>query len=284
MMGVSHSRSGLVSRSVATWVYFLLVFASICSVLPLLWTVSSSFKSVGEIFQYPPTLLPKDPNLDNYRDLFNTVPGHAWLVNSAITVVIATVTATVVSSAAGYAFAKFQFAGSKLIYAAIVGSLAVPLAVLIEPLFGEVAAFNMVGNPIAMTFPYLAPPLGVIAMRQYAASSVPNELLEAARMDGAGEVRIFLRIAVPLLSPGMAVVAVWAFFSMYIAYLWPLVVAFSNDQLTLTAGVGALASGLAPKPGVAIAGAVFGALPTLLLLIILRRYFVQGLAVGAVKG
>jgi len=273
-----------VRRGTIVWVYVALVISSLASLVPLVWMFLASFKSVGEIFRSPPTLLPEKPTLNNYQDLFQTVPVGAWIVNSATTVVVATVVAVIVCTAAGYAFAKFTFLGSKLAYALIVGSLAVPFAVILTPLFAQLAAFNLLGNPLGMAIPFLAPPLGVIAMRQYAVSAVPNEILEAARMDGAGELHIFARIAAPLLAPGVVVVAVWAFFNMFVAYLWPFVVAFSNEQFTFTAGVGALASGLAPRPGMAIAGAVLGALPTLILLVALRRYFTQGLAVGALKG
>lgn len=279
-----HSRRAIVGRPTAFALYFALVVSSIVSVVPLIWAVLSSFKSVGEIYRFPPTLLPEKPTLIHYQTLFGTVPIGSWLMNSVITVTVATVVAILVSAAAGYAFAKFDFRGSRLIYALILGSIAVPFAVILTPLFAQMADLELLGNPLAMTIPYLAPPLGVIAMRQYAVASVPNEVLEAARMDGAGELHIFARIAMPMLAPGVVVVAIWAFFNMFIAYLWPIVVATSTDQLTLTAGVGALATGLMPQPGLAIAGAVIGAIPTLVLLFALRKHFTQGLAVGALKG
>jgi ABC-type glycerol-3-phosphate transport system permease component len=262
----------------------VLIVATLASVLPLVWTMLSSFKTVGEIFRFPPTFFPESGSSMNYELLFQTMPFLAWVLNSAGMMAIALVVTIVTCTLAGYAFAKFKFVGSKLLYLLVLAALALPFAVLLTTLYKQTVELGFTGSPLALAIPFLTPPLGVIIMRQFTATSVPDEILEAARIDGAGEFRIFLTIVFPLVAAGTGALAIWAFFHVYSQYLWPIVIAITTSGFTLPAGVGALANSLAPLYGVTLSAAVLTAIPPLLLLFIIRNQVTRALTAGAVKG
>jgi len=265
-------------------IYGILIVAMLASVLPLGWTILSSFKTVGEIFRFPPTFIPEVPTSMNYELLFRTMPFLAWVANSAGMLAIALVVTIVTCTLAGYAFAKFKFVGSKLLYLLILATLAVPFAVLLTTLYKQMIELGLTGSPLALAAPFLTPPLGVIIMRQFIAASVPDEILEAARIDGAGEFRIFLTIVFPLAAAGIGALSIWAFFHVYSQYLWPIVISISTSGFTLPAGVGTLANSLSPNWGVTLAAAVMTAVPTILLLFIIRNQVTRSLTAGALKG
>ena len=265
-------------------VYGLLIVATAASVMPLLWLMSSSFKTVGEIFRFPPTFIPEAPTARNYELLFQTMPFLAWVGNSASALFISLLVTIVTCTAAGYAFAKFRFAGSAALYLTVLATLAIPFAVLLTTLYKQMIDFGFTGTPLALAAPFLTPPLGVIIMRQYIVASVPDEILDAARIDGASELRIFLLIVTPLVAPGIGALSVWAFFHVYSQYLWPIVISITTSGFTLPAGVGALASGFTPAYGVTLAAAVMTAIPPLLLLFLVRNQVTRGLTTGALKG
>lgn len=265
-------------------VHLFLILAIIATIGPLIWTILGSFKNVGEIFRFPPTFLPEAPTLSNYERLFDTPAFWAWIANTAAMVAIAVAATLLVCSLAGYAFAKFRFPGSAFLFGVIVASLSIPFAVVLTTLFVQVVEVGVAGTPLGLAIPYLAPPLGVIIMRQYAIAAVPEEILEAARLDGAGEFRIFWSIVAPLLAPGSGALAIWAFFHVYNAYLWPIVISSRTNEFNLPAGLGALANGMAPAYGLTVAGAVITAIPPLVLLFVLRHRVTMALSAGAVKG
>lgn len=265
-------------------IYSILIVATLASTLPLAWTILSSFKSVGEIFRFPPTMIPEAPTFQNYELLFQTMPLLAWIANSGGMLAIALAITIITCTLAGYAFAKFRFAGRNALYLIVLATLAVPFAVLLTTLYKQVVELGFAGSPIALAAPFLTPPLGVIVMRQYIVAAVPDEILEAARIDGAGELRIFLSIVVPLVAPGIGALTIWAFFHVYSQYLWPIVVAATSSGFTLPAGVGALANGMAPAYGLTLAAAVVTAIPPLLLLFVIRNQVTRALTAGALKG
>lgn len=269
---------GRIAATVAMWV------AVAASIVPLVWLVSSSFKPVGEIFRMPPTLLPEQASLSNYTGLFEQYPFWDWTRNSLVAAVAGTIIAVALCSLAGYGFAMFRFPFRDLIFAVVVAAIAIPFLTYFVPLVRLASSLGIDSGVIALVLPYIGPPLGVFAMRQYIAQTIPMEVVEAARVDGAGEFRIFWSIVAPLIRPGAGAVAIWCFFTIYTSYMWPLAVVTREEELTLPVGVASLVLGFQPQFGFVVAGATLAAMPMIVLLIVLRRNFQSGLALGAVKG
>lgn len=265
-------------------VYFILSSAAILSVLPLVWLFLSAFKPVGEIFRSPPALLPDSPTLDSFTGLLDALPFGLWVWNSIWVSTVGTVIASLISAMGGYAFAKFEFRGRNFLFGFVIFALMVPFLTILVPLFHVTADIGLVGSTFAVLIPYLAPPVGLFAMRQYVAQSIPDELLNAAKVDGAGQWRTFFVIVLPMLRPGLAAIAIWIFFHIYTAFLWPLTVVGGGTDSVITVGLSVLATGFAPEFGWLMAGASMAAVPTLVLFLIFGKRLQEGMTLGALKG
>lgn len=249
--------------------------------LPVVWAVSASFKSAGDIFQSPPDLLPSRPTIDNYITLFTSYPVARWLFNSFSIAVAVTVLGLLISALGGFALAKYDFAGKDLILRATVASLVIPFITLLVPLYVLVSRVGLVDTHLAIIIPSVVQPFGIFLMRQYVIQTVPDEILDSARVDGANEYRIFASIALPLLRPGLGVLAIWLFLASFNNFLWPLMVLSGPEKLTLPIGLVALSSGYGVEYGAVMAGVVTTLIPPLIIFIVLQRQFVQGLTRGA---
>ncbi|WMD04856.1 carbohydrate ABC transporter permease [Streptomyces sp. FXY-T5] len=182
---------------------------------PLVWALSGSFKPRGEIFGYPPELVPDPFTLDNYRRLLTEQPFGRWFLMSTVVAVVATVVSVFVCALAGYGFAKFRFAGKRLLFNVMFSSLSIPFAVILVPLFVILVKTGL-GSPwFALIVPWVAPAFGIFMMQQYIVQSIPDSVLEAARIDGASEFCIFRTIVLPLLRPSLGALGVWQFLQSY---------------------------------------------------------------------
>jgi multiple sugar transport system permease protein len=262
----------------------LLLLGLTIPLLPLLWTVSSSFKPVSDIFIYPPRLLPQEATIDNYRRLFTDVPFARWFVNTLGVSVVSTLLALFFSSLGGYAFAKYQFRGKALLFNIVLGSLLVPFAVLLIPLFVLITRIGWGDSFLALIVPWVAPAYGIFLMRQYIVQAVPDELIDAGRVDGAGEFRVFWTLVLPLVRPALGALAIWNFLGVYNSFLWPLVVMSSNEKLMLPVGLAQIYGNYNREYGLVMGGAVLAAIPMIAIFIALRRQFIEGLTFGALKG
>jgi multiple sugar transport system permease protein len=267
-----------------TLLYAVLTALVVLAVFPLAWALSGSFKTISEIFRIPPTLLPREGTLANYLTVFSEIALPQWLWTSLWVAVVATVLSVVFSAMGGYAFAKFRFPGEKILFDVMFSSMMIPVTVLVIPLFVEVAALGMGNTYLALIVPWLAPAFGVFMMRQFIVQSIPDQLLEAARIDGASELRIFVRIVLPLLRPALSALAVWIFLQSYNTFLWPLIVLTDDAKFTLPLGLSSLTSAYSADYGVVLAGSLIGAIPTIALFVALNRQLIDGLTVGSVKG
>jgi ABC-type glycerol-3-phosphate transport system permease component len=256
----------------------------VVSALPLVWVFISSLKTVSDIFVSPPQLVPSPATLDNYTELFDRVPFVRWFLNSVVTSAIATVLAVFFSALAGYAFAKFDFRGRRFLFDVMFSSLMIPFAVILVPLFILVTRMGWADSYAALVVPWVAPAFGIFLMRQFIVQGVPDELLDAARMDGASEIGIFLRIVLPIIRPALGALAVWNFLNSYNSFLWPLTTISSESLLTLPLGLAAMNGNYSREYGLVLAAALLAAVPTVLLFLALRRQLISGLTVGAVKG
>jgi ABC-type glycerol-3-phosphate transport system permease component len=264
--------------------YAVLVGICLLCLGPLAWAVSSSFKPAGDIFQYPPRLIPDPATLANFVELITQHPFGGWLRTSLIIAAIGSAVSVFVCSLAGYAFAMFTFRGKGLLFSVMISSLAIPFMVVAIPLFVMLYRLGLNNAYFVMVVPWVAPAFGIFMMRQYTEQSIPDELLEAARVDGCGEFRIFLTIVFPLLRPGAGALAVWSFVHSYNSFLWPLIVIENPADFTLPLGIQALFGAQNHQYNLVMAGAVLATLPAVIIFIALRKQLIVGLTAGSVKG
>ena len=263
----------------ATLGALLLVF-----VAPLVWAVSSSFKPRGDIFAVPPTLLPNPATTENYTNLLTTEPFWNWFGISVGTAAIATVVSVYVCAMAGYGFAKFQFRGRQPLFTVMFSSLSIPFAVILVPLFVLVVKAGLVNPWFSLVVPWVAPAFGIFMMQQYIVQSIPDEIIEAARIDGSSEFGTFFRVVLPLLRPSLGALGVWSFLQTYNSFLWPLVLISDAEYYTLPLGLNILYAAENRSFDLVLAGSVLASVPTILVFLLLRKQLLEGLATGAVKG
>ena len=259
----------------------LLVFGTL-SLVPLLWMLSASFMATGEASSFPPALVPHHPTLDHYRDLFGRLALGRYAVNSAIIASITTVAALAINASAGYAFAKLRFRGRDRTFRVLAAGLAIPVQVAMLPLFLLVKSLGLVNNYGGVIVPGLASIFGIFLVRQYALS-IPDDLLDAARIDGASEFRVFRSIVLPTIKPVLATLALWTFLATWNDFMWPLIVLSDDRKYTLPVALAGLVGEHAQDVELMMAGAVITVLPVLTLFLFLQRYYVEGVAEGSVK-
>jgi multiple sugar transport system permease protein len=259
--------------------YGALVLCGLLTMLPFLWGISGSLRSLDEIRSDPGSLFPHHVTLDNFVRLFKTQGFGRFMVNSIAVAAMVVVGNIVAASAAGYALAKLDFAGRRLAFGAVMAALMVPITALFVPQFVLTVDMGLADTLAGIALPSMAMPMSVFIMRQYA-SSIPDELLEAARIDGAGEFRIFFRIFLPLAGPAVATITIMSFLNSWNFFIWPLIVAQSTSSYTLPVGLAATSQAAAHVTdyGLMLAGAIVVMLPVLVLFLFLQRYFVQGIA------
>ncbi len=260
-----------------------LALIALLTLLPLAWMVSASFMAPGEASTYPPPMLPRFPTLANYQLLFAEHGIVRQVANSLLISLLATALSLLFNVSAGYAFAKLRFAGRERVFRLLVGALIVPAQVTMMPLFLMLKEMGLVNSYAGALVPWLASVLGIFLVRQYALT-IPDELLEAARIDGAGELRIFTVVVLPLLKPIVVTLAVLTFLGSWNDFMWPLIVLTNHDVQTLPVALAAMSREHVQDVELMMAGAVVTVLPVLLLFLALQRYYVQGLLVGSVKG
>lgn len=264
-------------------VYAILSVIAFVVLLPLLWALSTSFKQRGDMFAYPPQLLPHPATLDNYRHLLDQQPFASWFATTLVVAVVSTVASALVCSLAGFGFAKYRFKGKALLFNTMFGSLAVPFAVVVLPLFVILTKVGLTAPFFALIVPWVAPAFGIFMMRQYIEQSVPDEILEAGRLDGCSEFRIFLRLVLPLLRPALGALGVWSFLNSYNTFLWPLIIVSDPNRYTLSLGLATVYAAQSHQIDLVMAGSVMAAVPTIIVFIALRKQLLDGLTAGAVK-
>ena len=239
--------------------------------------------SPGESSAYPPLLMPQQPTLDNYRELFARAGMGRYLANSLLLAVAVTVLSMFFNVMAGYAFAKLRFAGRERIFRLMLGALVIPGQVAMVPLFLLLKHLGLVNSYGGIIVPALASIFGIFLVRQYALS-IPDDLLEAARIDGASEWRIFGLVVVPLLRPIIVTLAVFTLLGTWNDFMWPLIVLTDQDLYTLPVALASLSREHVQDNELMMAGAVLTIVPVLVVFLVLQRYYIQGLTMGSVKG
>jgi multiple sugar transport system permease protein len=264
--------------------YIALGVVAVATLLPFFWVISGSLRSLDDIRADPGAWLPSAVTLDNFARLFSKDNFGGYLINSVLVALMVVAGNIFAASAAGYALGKLHFAGKRIAFAAVMASLMVPFTAVFLPQFIVTVNLGLIDTLAGIALPSLALPISIFIMRQYA-SSIPDELLEAARIDGAGEFRLFFTIFLPLSGPAVATVTIMSFLNSWNNFIWPLIVAQSTTTYTLPVGLAATSQATANVTdyGLVLAGAIVVMLPVLVLFLFLQRYFVQGIAASGLK-
>ena len=266
--------------------YALTGFAAVVALLvlmPLIWMVSVSFMKPGEAAAFPPPLFPVEPTLENYRTLFSSYGIGRYVINSVVVSSLATMLALLFVVPAGYAFAKLRFSGRDAVFQALVAAMVVPGQIGMLPLFLELKAMGLVNSYAGALVPWLAGIFGIFLVRQFTLS-IPTELLEAARIDGASEGLILRKIVLPALKPVLITLALFIFLGSWNDFMWPLIILADQDLYTLPVALAALSREHVQDNELMMAGSVVTVLPVLILFLALQRHYLDGLLAGSVKG
>ncbi|MEJ1105724.1 MULTISPECIES: carbohydrate ABC transporter permease [unclassified Kribbella] len=263
--------------------YGALSLGLLATLAPFAWMFLGSVKPTGEIVANPSVWLPRSPTLGNFEQLLSKQNFALYFFNSTLVAVTCVAGNLLFSSMAGYAFAKLEFAGKKLLFGLVLTMLIIPGVTTFVPLFVLVSNMGLSNSYLGLILPFLVTPLGVFLMRQFI-RDIPDSLVEAARLDGAGEARIFLGVIVPLCRPPLATLAILTFLAQWNNFLWPLVIAQTEDRYTLPVALALFSVGAnGTNYGLLLAGAVTVVTPIVLLFLALQKQFIQGIANTGLK-
>ncbi|MFG1922755.1 carbohydrate ABC transporter permease [Cryptosporangium sp. NPDC048952] len=260
----------------------LIALGALIMVAPFVWLVIATTHTTGDIFSTPPHLLPGSAFWDNLRGLFTEHQFGAAIRNSVLVSTISTVLGVIICSSAGYAFAKFTFRGRGLLFGVILASMTLPSQVTLVPLFKIMVSAGWLNTYPALILPNLAVPFGIFLMRQ-SMYAVPDELIHAARVDGAGELRIFFGIVLPVMKPALSALAIFLFLGQWNDFVYPLTVLRTQDAYTIPVALASLQGVSSTDYGQLLTGTFLSVVPVLILFLFLQRQFVAGLLAGSVK-
>jgi multiple sugar transport system permease protein len=266
--------------------YAVLVLITLMFVAPLLWMLSTSFKTNAATTQWPLTWIPREFSVEGYREIFNTTsetPVLRWFLNSMIAATAHTALVLVTAAPAAYALARMHFPGKRLVFAIIISTLFIPPVILITPSYLIVDTFGWLDTLLAVIVPSAAGALGVFLLRQFFIS-LPRELEEAALLDGANRFQIFARVILPLSKAPLATLALLSFLTNWNDFLWPVYVLFSPKSLVLPPGLSKLNGAYDTDYAVIMAGGVVASVPVLILFFIAQRYIIEGVSRSGLKG
>jgi multiple sugar transport system permease protein len=264
-------------------VYVLLFLGLLLMIGPFIWMVLGSFKPQAE-FLRAPTWFPQAPTLDNYERLIERLDFPRYFFNSTVIAGVVTAANLIFSPMLGYALAKLRFRGKGVLMALVLSTLMLPAAATLVPLFVLMSKLDLVNTYPGLVLPFLAGPFGVFLTRQFF-QGMPDELIEAARIDGAGEFRIFFQIAMPLAAPVLATLGILTFLGSWNGFIYPLIMATSPDMYTLPVALATFATGqFQADHGMLMAGSVILVVPVLVVFILLQRWITEGIATTGLKG
>jgi len=263
--------------------YALLIIGALLAIFPIVWMISASFMPTGMANTFPPRLWPDHPTFQHYRDVFTRLNMGRYLVNSGIISIVVTVLSLIVNSMAGYAFAKLRFRGRDGVFRAMSAGLVIPVQVAMLPLFLLMKSLGLINTYWGVIIPSMASIFGIFLIRQYAIS-IPDDLLDAARIDGASEARIYRSIVLPTITPILATLAIWTFLTTWNDFMWPLIVLSDERRYTLPVALASLVGEHVQDTELMMAGSVLTVLPVVIVFLVLQRYYIQGVMAGSVKG
>ena len=260
----------------------ILVAMVLFFLFPLYWIVTGSFKDRIEITAREPIWFPMDPTVENYAKLFDN-PAFLWLFNIIFISAAAMLLTCITASLAGYALGKKRFIGRGVLFTIIICAMALPKQVIVIPLAQLMTFLNLKDTLWAVILPTVGWPFGVFLMKQFS-ESIPTEILEAARVDGAGELRTFFSVVFPMIKPGIGALAIFTFVNTWNDYFLQLVMLITEENWTLPLAIANMQGEMSTDYGLIMAGAALASVPIIIVFIAFQKYFTQGIAMGAVKG
>lgn len=260
---------------------FLLAAGAVLTAFPFFWMLTTSLKPLIEAYNYPPTVLPTAPTLDSYKSLFNDFEFGRYLFNTIVVVLIGFVGMFFVAMA-GYAFAKFRFKAKGPLFLLVLATLMVPIQVTMIPTYLILNSVQLTNTLVGIALPTLVSAYNIFLFRQFM-TTIPDELLEAARLDGAGELRILISIVLPLSKPILAVGGVLTFISGWNSFIWPLIIANDQHNYTLSVGISLLNKQLLINPPLQMAGASLMVIPIMVVFVLFQRYIVRGFTMSGLR-
>lgn len=273
-------RTSKKNRVILTIINILVCFIIIS---PLLYALSLSFMSQGEITQYPPKLLPSEPNLQNYQHALNSVPLFRFIFNSFIVSIMVTIGQVFTSSLAAYAFAFYEFKYKRLLFLMVLSTMMIPAETTVISNFLTVSSWGWNDSLQVLIVPFLTSAMGIFLIRQFYLT-IPKELSEAAKMDGCGTLRFLIKILIPISRPAIASLAIYTFINTWNQYLWPLLTINNGQNRTVQIGISMLQFAEGSNYGVVLAGAILILVPSIFVFIVGQKSLVQGMTAGSIKG
>jgi alpha-1,4-digalacturonate transport system permease protein len=263
--------------------YLTLIVGTFIMFAPVVWMALSSFKEAGELYKMPPALFPEHFTLNNYTEALDQFPFMVYLRNSLAVTGLSTVLTLIINSMAAFALSKYRFRGRNFLFMVILSTLVVPLAVIMIPVYVVIANLGMTNSLLGLIIPPAATPTGVFLLRQYMLT-IPDELIEAARMDGASEWRIYWQVVLPLARPAMAVLAIFSVMWRWNDLLWPLIVTNRSELFTLQIGLASFQGANITQWQYILAMTVLSLIPMTLVFVFLQKYLVKGIATTGLNG
>ena len=260
----------------------ILIMLAIFFLFPLYWIVTGSFKSAIDINAKVPVWFPMNPTMGNYDKLF-AKPAFLWLFNIVFISAMAMILTCITAALAGYALGKKRFYGRTILFTIIICAMALPKQVIVIPLAQEMKLLHMSDTLWAVILPTVGWPFGVFLMKQFS-ETIPNEILEAARVDGAGELKTFFSVVFPMIKPGIGALAIFTFVNTWNDYFLQLVMLTSEEKWTLPLAIANMQGEMSSDFGLIMAGAALASIPIIVVFIAFQKYFTQGITMGAVKG
>ncbi len=263
--------------------HLALIGGTVIMVLPFIWMLSTSFKPASEVLSWPPKFIPDTWTLENYATVFKTAPFVRFFLNSVALSVFSTICVLLTSTLAGYVFGKFSFPMKNLLFMMILATAMVPFETYMIPLYLRMVQFGWVNKFMGLVAPYLVMSYGIFFMRQNVHTTIPDELIDAARIDGLSEFGIYWRIVLPLLSGSANALAIFSFMQTWAAFIWPLIITSSRELWTMELGLGMFQYRFSVDLGPINAGSVLSILPVMIVFMILRKHIVKGITLTGMK-
>jgi multiple sugar transport system permease protein len=278
---VPRQAKGLKIRPLNWIVYIILWAGALIMLFPIAWMSFSTFKSEAEINIFPPTLLPREPSLEPLKKAWSRV--GPFLLNSIFVTGVSTPISVLTSALVGFVLGKYEFRGKNLIFYTILATMMLPGTVLLIPNYQIVVWLGWINTYAALIVPSVFNTFGIFMMRQFM-HTVPNELLDAARIDGASEPRIFAQVVIPLVRPALATLGIFQFMGSWNAYFWPLIVLTKEKMFTVPVGLAAFSAGYEPNFSSRNAGAFITIIPVVIVFILFQRHIIKGMALSGMAG
>ena len=273
-------RSGWTPKYIISLIILFVIM--IIFIFPFYWIITGAFKNQAAALSIPPQWWPKNPTMQNWISL-GKQPLVRWTFNSFFIAISTTFLVCLTSSLAGYVLAKKRFPGKHIIFWMLIGAMALPKQVIMVPLFTILTKLNWIDTYKSLILPAVGWPFGIFLMKQFS-ETIPNELIEAAKIDGCSELRIYKNIVLPIVKPGVAALAIFTFISSWNDYFMQLILIRSKDMQTLPLGIATMQLEFTTDYGLMMAGAALASIPMIIIFLIFQKSFTQGITIGAVKG